>query len=155
VIREKLQAPALPPATQHGLRLFVILTTPSETTQALRAANSLVVGLGATIALLAPHEVPFPFALNEPPVSIGFTENQLRSIAIQGCRISSVDAKRAKAAFEHDVNIQILLRRDARNALLKALPQSSLVVIRGERRLAAALARTGHQVIAPKDSRSL
>ena len=90
--------------------------------------------------MLAAREVPFPLPLSEPPVSVRFTEERLRSLVLGGGLPATVDVR---------------LCRDQRAAIRQALPPASLVLVGGRKHwwpgraqtLAAVLARDGHNVV--------
>jgi hypothetical protein len=118
----------------------VLHTGTKETALALRRAAHLAGPLGARLTIVAMLAVPYPLALEEPPVAAGFLERSLLALAL---------------GVEADATVQIFLCRDPREALRKVLPPASTVVIGGRsprwwlsrpRRLARALRRDGHTV---------
>ena len=139
---------AAPPAVQQrpaGLGFFVIFTTPEETLAALREAGALARGLDARITLLVAREVPYPLPLSEPPVPVQFTEERVRAL---------VESSGTGAS------VQVLLCRERREVILRALPPASLLVLGGRkpwwrrgrtRGLAKLLARDGHKVVFVKE----
>jgi hypothetical protein len=95
-------------------RIYVIFTDPARTRAALSAAIELARGLEMPLLLLAARPVPFPLPLEQPPVSVEFTEEAMYRLA------SGLDA---------EIAIQILLCREPADALRAALPSDTLVVI--------------------------
>jgi len=139
--------PAAPPATHAEsaeLSFYVVFTTPRETLAALREATALAQGLNARITVLAASEVTFPLPLYEPPVPVQFMEDRMRTLV---------------ESSETDASVEVHLCRDRREAVLRALPPASLVVMGGRKRwwaggaraLAKSLARDGHKVIFVED----
>jgi hypothetical protein len=121
----------------------VIFTDLQATVAALRAAGSLARDLGACIRVRAAISVPYALPLDEPPVSLPFTERLLSDLV---CRMEQRD-------FEP--TIHLYLCRDQVETLLRVLKPNSLVVIGGrkhwwptaERRIANTLRSKGHQVV--------
>jgi hypothetical protein len=121
----------------------VIFTDPQATVAALRTAGSLARDLGANIRVRAAITVPYTLPLEEPPVSVAFTERLLYDLV---CRLGPGD-------FEP--SIHLYLCRDQVETLLRVLTPNSLVVIGGrkhwwptaERRIANALRSKGHRVV--------
>jgi len=68
-------------------------------------------GLGARITLLVAQVVPYPLPLAAPDVPAEFTERMLESIAVE------------------DATVEIYLCRDRNEALRRALPPGSLVIV--------------------------
>src|ERR1700756_1195428 len=58
----------------------VIFTDPQATVAALRTAGSLARDLGANIRVRAAITVPYTLPLEEPPVSVAFTERLLSDL---------------------------------------------------------------------------
>jgi hypothetical protein len=82
----KISAPTGPRATNgpHGqLQIDVLFTSPEATVEALERTGNLLRGLNARINLIALMTVPYVLALNNPPVSVAFTEQQLLEVAGQ------------------------------------------------------------------------
>jgi hypothetical protein len=144
---EKILVPATgqfsrPPVEEAGQRLniAVVFTSVESTLAALKEAGALAGSLGARITLLVPQVVPFPLALETPPVLIEFNERRFRLIASQ----SPVPT-----------TVQIYLCRDSLETLTNVLNPGSIVVISGkktwwrtrERKLARQLRRAGHEVV--------
>src|SRR5579862_5819470 len=74
------QAPVGTPtedSVQAPLEIFVVYTSPKETSRALRAAAGLANQLGAQIKLVRAYEVSYQLPLNRPPVATKFLEEQL------------------------------------------------------------------------------
>jgi hypothetical protein len=133
-------APAQQEETESSLQVAVVFTSPAATIAAVRKAGVLARPLNARISLLVPQVVPYPAALETPPVLLDFSENCLRQIAAQ----SPVPTE-----------VHIYLCRDAAGTLQSVLAPRSLVVIGGrkrwwatrEQKLARNLVRSGHEVI--------
>ena len=120
-------------ARQPESRVYVIFTDESGTKAALVAAAGLARGLDLSIELLAAQVVPYPLPLNEPPVSVGFTQRAMARL------VFGLDA---------DISVRILLCRDADETLRKAVGRETLVVIgRGKQRLARLLKSDGRRLI--------
>ena len=124
----------------QSLEIVVIYTKTRGTLQALKAAAALAHNLHGRIRMVATHVVPYPLPLSTPHVSPCFASRQL-STMVDGAAIPT--------------SIDLLICRDASEAVLKALAPSSIVVMGGlrrwyfsaEKRLARLLTRKGHQVI--------
>ena len=69
--------------SEGRLEITVVFTTPEATLAATQRAAALLNGMDARINLLAVHAVPFPLALDNPPVSVAFYELHLLQIAGQ------------------------------------------------------------------------
>jgi hypothetical protein len=68
----------------HGqLEIDVLFTSPEATVEVLERAGTFLRGLNARINLIAVLTVPYTLALNNPPVSVAFTEQRLLEIAGQ------------------------------------------------------------------------
>lgn len=128
-------------ATEPKLNISVIFTSVEATVAALRKAGALAASLGARILLLVPQVVPYPLPLESPPVLLEWNEKRFKAIASQ----STVET-----------TVRLYLCRDGFETLKNALGPKSLVVIGGckrwsffsrEKRLAAKLRRSGHEVI--------
>jgi hypothetical protein len=144
---EKILAPATgrpeQPSTTEAdqkLNISVVFTSVESTLAALKEAGGLASSLGARITLLVPQVVPYPLALETPPVLIEFNERRFRLIASQ----SPVET-----------TVRIYLCRDGLETLTKVLNSGSIVVIGGQKRwwptrekkLARQLRRAGHEVV--------
>jgi hypothetical protein len=122
------------------LNIAVIFTSVESTLAALKEAGTLASSLGARITLLVPQVVPYPLALETPPVLIEFNERRFRLIASQ----SPVET-----------TVQIYLCRDGLATLTNVLSPGSIVVIGGQKRwwptrekkLARQLRSAGHEVV--------
>ena len=121
----------------------VIFTDPQATVAALKAAGSLARDLGACIRVRAAISVPYALPLDEPPVSLPFTERLLSNLV---GRLEQDDFQ---------PTIDLYLCRNQVETLLRVLKPNSLVVIGGqkhwwptvERRMANALRSEGHRVV--------
>lgn len=124
----------------QSLEIVVVHTKTRGTLQALKAAGALAHNLHGRIRMIATQVVPYPLPLSAPHVSPRFASRQL-STMVDGAAIPT--------------SIDLLICRDASEAVLKALAPSSIVVMGGlrtwyfsaEKRLARLLTRKGHQVI--------
>ena len=127
----------------RGLEVAVVHTTREGTLAALRSAGNLAKDLGARIALVAPLAVPFRLPLDRPTISTEFVQARHKAL------IAEADLG------GEDVDIQIWICRNPREALAQILAPGSLVVLGGkgrwylsqEQRLGRFLARLGHHVI--------
>ena len=121
------------------LSIAVIFTSVESTLAALKEAGTLASSLGARISLLVPQVVPYPLALESPPVLLEFNERRFQLIASQ----SPVE-----------IAVRIYLCRDGLGTLMNVLSPGSIVVIGGQKRwwptreknLARQLRRDGHEV---------
>jgi hypothetical protein len=144
-------AQSVPESLEGRLEVNVIFTDPQATAAALKCAESLAQDLGAVIRLRAGMVVPFPLPLDEPPVSVAFTERLLTDLA------SQLDAD----GFERTVDVYVC--RDWQETLLQILNPDSPVVIGGskhwwpapENRLVKALRSKGRRVIVADCNRGL
>jgi len=103
------------------LEVNVIFTDPVATAAALKRAESFARDLGACIRLRAGIVVPMTLPLDQPPVSVRFTEEILSNI---------VDV------LEQDVfqaTVHLYICRDWAGTLLQVLTPNSLVVIGGRK----------------------
>src|SRR5882672_5310991 len=85
---EKILAPApgrpdQPSSTKadQKLNISVVFTSVESTLAALKEAGGLASSLGARITLLVPQVVPYPLALETPPVLLEFNEKRFRLTA--------------------------------------------------------------------------
>jgi hypothetical protein len=141
-LRPATAQPSPPPVEKadQKLNIAVVFTSVESTLAALKEAGTLASSLGARITLLVPQVVPYPLALETPPVLIEFNERRFRLIASQ----SPVET-----------TVQIYLCRDSLATLTKALSPGSIVVLGGQKRwwptrekkLARQLRRAGHEVV--------
>jgi hypothetical protein len=120
--------------------LHVIFTNLRGTRATIEAAVRLARDLGARITVLVAQVVPYPLPLDEPPVALEFTARALRGI------LSPLDV---------ETSVAVYLCRDPRQTILDVLAPQSVVMIGAksgwfarEQRLAAAIRRKGHRVIA-------
>jgi hypothetical protein len=132
------------PASSQGLlEVNVIFTNPHTTAAALMCAESLARGLQATIRLRAAIVVPWQLPLDEPHVSIAFTERLLSGL------ISRLEGDSAAGT------VDLYVCRYWCETLLQVLhPNSPVVIGRSSRwwpgpenRLAKALRSKGYRVI--------
>jgi hypothetical protein len=94
--------------------ITVLFTTAMHTVAALRVSARLSAGLHASIRLLATEVVPFPLPASEPPIDKEWMTNRLRRLA----EASGVNPE-----------VQLLLCRNEREALLRGIPEDHLVLI--------------------------
>jgi hypothetical protein len=127
------------------LDIIVLHTSDASTLRALKTAASLAAELSARVHLVAPRIVPYPLALNTPPVPVSFTARRLLELA-------------SEAGVE--VSVDIILCRDLMTTLRAVLKPQSLIVT-GERpsrwwsfswlereyRLTQRLRKQGHHVL--------
>lgn len=144
-------AQPVPDGSDGRLEVNVIFTNPLATAAALECAEALAQDLGAVIRLRAAIVVPFQLPLDEPPVSIAFTERQLTEL------VSRLDAD----GFERAVDLYVC--RDWQKTLLQVLSPDAPVVMgnskrwwpTAENRLVKALRSKGHRVIVADGNRAL
>lgn len=144
-------AQPVPEGLEGRLEVNVVFTNAQATGAALKCAESLAQDLGAVIRLRAGIVVPFQLPLDEPPVSVAFTERLLTGL------VSRLDADR----FERKVDLYIC--RDWQETLLQILNPDSPVVIGSsnrwwpapENRLIKVLRSKGHRVIVADCKRGL
>lgn len=143
-------AQSVPEGLLEGrLEVNVIFTNPQATAAALQYAASLAHDLDAVVRLRAGIVVPFLLPLDEPPVSVAFTERLLSGL------VSRLDAN----SFARTVDLYVC--RDWQETLLQILKPDSPVVIgsstrwwpRAEDRLTKALRSNGHRVLVADCSR--
>ena len=123
------------PVSISKLEIVVLHTKEAATVSALKMAAEFASGL-APVRLLAIQVVPYPLALDAPPVSVKFLERRF----VELVKEAAVDAK-----------VDIRLARDAEDEL----SPHCVVVIGGRRRwwptasmrMARRLERLGHQVV--------
>lgn len=129
------------------LEVYVLFTDISATLGAIRTAAQLAQGLTARIRLLLTETVPYPLPLDLPRRNVHFLGRQFRTL------IESCPAESAGRAVETEA--EILLCRDAFDAINQKLPRESVIVIgkrrgwrrRSEDRLAKKLRSAGHHVV--------
>jgi hypothetical protein len=144
-------AQPVPDVSPGRLEVNVIFTDPQATAAALRCAESLARDLGAVVRLRAGIVVPFQLPLEEPPVSVAFTEGLLSDL------VSRLDAD----GFERTVDLYVC--RDWQETLLQILNPDSPVVVgstrrwwpTAENRLVKALRSKGHRVIVADGNRGV
>jgi hypothetical protein len=121
--------------------IYVVYTTPEETTAVLCAAAPFAAGLGVPVTVLHFREVPYAEPLDAP------------------AGISPLETDRFADAAAHadvDVALQVYLCRAAEQAIGRALTRCSLVFLgqrqtwrrRSSIRLRRSLERAGHFVVA-------
>jgi hypothetical protein len=121
-----------------------VFTDLAETLAALRAAARLAVDLRSHIFLVVPQVVPYPAPIEAPPISTAFPVRHFRTVADD---------------LPIDLHVRVYICRNRRTVLAAALRPRSLIVIAGRRswwptrkqRLAAELARLGHDVFAHRN----
>lgn len=128
-------------ADRLPLSVYVLATSISGTRGALEAAASHARDLDACVVLLVPIVVPYALTLEHPADSPTFVADRFRSLA---------------EALGIDVTIRICLCRPQHATLAPFIPRDAVILVGGrtrrwwpsrEQRLAAALTRTGHQVV--------
>jgi hypothetical protein len=137
---KRIPVPCPAPEIDPNLQLDVIFTNPEGTNGALKAANCFALDLDTRVVLLVPQAVPYPLPLEQPPVSVEFTERALSQLASQ---------------HELEVTIKVYLYRDRNASIRRALTPESFFVIdtqkrwwpNGEQMLARLLRRDGHNLI--------
>jgi hypothetical protein len=125
------------------LEVNVVFTDPVATTAALKFAESCAQDLGACIRLRAAIVVPMRLPLDQPQISVRFTEQRLSDLA---CQLE-------RDAFQLTVHLYIC--RSWVGTLLKVLTPHSLVVIGGQEhwwptatsRMTETLRAKGHRVV--------
>ena len=125
------------------LDVNVIFTQQHATAAALKSAQSLARGLGASIRLRAAIVVPLRLPLDQPPVSVRFMERLLCDLVGQPEPDGS------------EVSVHLYVCRDWIETLLQVVRPNSLVVIGGRKhwwptaasRMARALRGIGHRVV--------
>ncbi len=128
------------------LKVLVVFTNPPCTLEALRYAARLSHAERVSIRLLVPQVVPYPLPLQEPAVRTSILARRLLTIVVQA---------------EVEANVEILLCRDAWDAIHQALATPHLVVIGGprrwwptrEKRIAKRLRAEGHYVLLTESKR--
>jgi hypothetical protein len=150
LITNETQTPA--PTGSRGersrpLEVYVLFTDITATLSALRTAAQLAQGLAARIRLLLIETVPYPLPLDAPRRNVRFLGRQFRTL-VESCPA-------ATASRSVPTEAEILLCRDAFDAIRRRLPQESVIVIgkrsswwpQSEDRLAGKLRSAGHHVV--------
>ena len=122
------------------LEVAVLFTSLEATTGALERTALLLHGLNARINLVAAQTVPYPLALENPPVSVAFNERRLLWLAKRSPVETRVHLYHCRSRFE---------------MLVSVLKAGSVLTIGSrrrwwptwERKLARRLSRAGFQVI--------
>lgn len=135
-----LQRPAFLYPDEQQLEVKVLFTGEAQTKAALQSAAHLAGRLNARLSLLVLHVVPRPLPPDCPAVSMEFLAQRLRELA---------------ASVEAEVQVQVYLCRDKRQALRRVFRTPALVVIGNkkrwwpskERRLGNVLEGLGHTVL--------
>jgi len=138
-VRLERATPPVSGRSDRTLEVVVLFTTPAATLLALQSAAKLSDGLSAQIRLVVPWVVPYPLALEEPPVKPSVISRKLCEMAHQ----AGVDC-----------SIEISLCRDRWQAIKQAIPEHSLVMIGakprwwefGKQKLNQQLREEGHQI---------
>jgi hypothetical protein len=133
---------------QATMEIVVLYTTVPETLQALKMAAHLAHDLSARIRLLVLEVVPYPLPLDQPDVTVPFTQQRFRTLAESASSKAKVDTK-----------VDIHFVRDAEKAIESLLEPHSIVVLGGrcspwtkvwptvQGRISKRLKRTGHAVV--------
>lgn len=125
----------------QGNGVTVLFTTPDATLAALNTARQLTWEHGSPVRLVVILPVPYPLPLSSPPVPLGFTEWQIRKLALQA---------------PIGTRVELYLCRDLHEALRNFLEPGSVVVLgvkrcwwwgSQEQRLARWLQANGHSVV--------
>jgi hypothetical protein len=120
--------------------IHVVFTTASATATALRAARELASQLEARLIVLIPEVIPIALPLNRPQIAPQFLDDKIRTLA---------------EGLPDNLEVRVLICRDRAEALNRALPPKSLILICGRERwwpnadasLARTLRRNSHHVI--------
>jgi hypothetical protein len=129
---------------QAVMEIVVLYTTVPETLQALKMAAHLAHDLSARIRLLVLEVVPYPLPIDQPDVTVPFTQQRFRTLA-----------ESASPAIKIDTKVDVHLVRDPEKTIESVLEPNSVVVMGGrcpwwptaQGRLAKLLKRTGHIVV--------
>lgn len=125
---------------QATMEVVVLYTTVPETLKALKMAAHLARDLSARIRLLVLEVVPYPLPIDQPDVTLPFTQQRFRTLA-------------ESASIETKVDVHLV--RDPLRTIESVLEPRSVVVLGGrcpwwptaQGRLAKVLKRTGHIVV--------
>jgi len=123
-----------------ALQVVIPHRTPELTKAALKYAADFASDLNVRLRLIDVHVVPYGVPLDEPTVSPQYLRRRIRILA----RDSSLP-----------ISAEIVYARDWEHGLRRALSPASLILIAfkrswwrtSEKRLAARLRKSGHQVI--------
>jgi len=134
-------------SSDRQLEIALLFTSPEATVGALKRTAALLYGLNARINLVAVQAVPYPLALNNPPVSVTFTERRLRDIARES---------------PMDTTAHLYICRNPLYTLTSILRPGSVLIVgtqktwwpTWERKLARRLESAGLQIILLKLDRS-
>ena len=122
------------------MEVVVLYTTVQETLKALKMAAHFAHDLSARIRLLVLEVVPYPLPIDQPDVTLPFTQQRFRTLA-------------ESASIETKVDVHLV--RDPLRTIDSVLEPHSVVVLGGrcpwwptaQGRLAKQLKRTGHMVV--------
>lgn len=125
------------------LEVNVVFTDPQATALALRTATALAAELDACIRLRAAIVVPLQLPLDQPQISVPFTQSVLSEL------VSRLEP------HNFDVTAHLYLSRDRTKAFLDLLEPNSVVIIAGRKRpwptldsrFVKRLQREGHRVL--------
>lgn len=125
------------------LEVNVVFTDPQATALALRTATALAAELDACIRLRAAIAVPLQLPLDQPQISVPFTQSVLSEL------VSRLEP------HNFDVTAHLYLSRDRTKAFLDLLEPNSVVILAGRKRpwptpdsrFAKRLQREGHRVL--------
>jgi lipoprotein-anchoring transpeptidase ErfK/SrfK len=96
------------PEANRKLPIAVVFTSVESTLAALKVAGNLANNLGARITLVVPQVVPYPLALETPPVLLAFNENRFRVIAKKSPVETSVQIYLGRDRFKKPGSIVVL-----------------------------------------------
>ena len=122
------------------MEVVVLYTTVPETLKALKTAAHFAHDLSARIRLLVLEVVPYPLPIDQPDVTLPFTQQRFRTLA----ETASIETK-----------VDVHLVRDPLKTIESLLEPRSIVVLGGrcpwwptaQGRLAKLLKSTGHMVV--------
>ena len=123
------------------MEVVVLYTTIPETLKALKMAAHLAHDLAARIRLLVLEVVPYPLPIDQPDVTVPFTQQRFRTLA--------------ESAVKIDTKVDVHLVRDPEKTIASILEPHSVVVMGGrcpwwptaQGRMAKRLKQTGHIVV--------
>ncbi|MFN7934722.1 MAG: hypothetical protein U0R19_15435 [Bryobacteraceae bacterium] len=128
--------------------IVVLFTDVPATLRALRTATQFAQSLDTQVRLLAPQCVPYPLALDRPPVVGGTLERRFHAlVAAEPCQAAPTQAITVVA--------EVVLCRDLWDALEARLRPHSVIVVgrrsgwwpKPEDRIAGKLRAAGHHVV--------